>query len=176
MLILRAPCVSIDFGQVNVDRSHTSGLTLGDPVDLLTSQWRHADALIQLLDLFFNRKFQKIAKTSKNHRKSTIAPNAKIYIWKIIRKIQSIHLYWFHAYLSKLTWCLVHKKIKHLKGPFMSLKLESLIQNGSNPSGLSCISPTHPFCHVSCMHHIVAYCHALIMFRCVFCGRFCLQG
>ena len=25
-----------------------------------------------------------------------------------------------------------------------------------NPSGLSCISPIHSFCHVSCMHHIVA--------------------
>ena len=38
----------------------------------------------------------------------------------------------------------------------MSLKLESLIQNGSNPSSLSCISPIHSFCHVSCMHHILA--------------------
>ena len=53
VLILRAPCVSIDFGQVSVDRPHLSntqtspvsltcgphmsGLTLGDSVDLLTS-------------------------------------------------------------------------------------------------------------------------------------------
>ena len=111
-------------------------------------------------------KFQKIPQTSKNHSKSTITPNAKFYIWKMIRKIQSIHLYWFHAYLSKLTWCLVQNKIKHLEGPCMSLKLESLIQNGSNPSGFSCISPTHSYCHVSCMHHIVAHCLVMAMYRC----------
>ena len=84
----------------------------------------------------------------------------------MIRKIQSIHLYWFHACLSKLTYYLLQNKIKHFKGPFMSLKLESLIQNGSNPSGLSCISPTHPSCHVSCMHHIVAYCLVMFVYRC----------
>ena len=60
-------------------RDPMSGLTWTSSVDLLTSRLCHADALIQLLDLFFNRKFQKIAKTSKNHRKSTIAPNANIY-------------------------------------------------------------------------------------------------
>ena len=38
----------------------------------------------------------------------------------------------------------------------MNLEFESLIQISPNPSGLSCISPIHPFCHVSCMHHIVA--------------------
>ena len=84
----------------------------------------------------------------------------------MIRKIQSIHLYWFHACLNKLTCCLSQNKIKHLKGSFMSLKLESLIQNGSNPSGLSCISPIHSFCHVSCMHHIVAYCLVMFVYRC----------
>ena len=84
----------------------------------------------------------------------------------MIRKIQSIHLYWFHACLSKLTCCLVQNKIKHLKGALMSLKLESLVQNSSNPSGLSCISPIHSFCHVSCMHHIVAYCLVMFVYRC----------
>ena len=84
----------------------------------------------------------------------------------MIRKIQSIHLYWFHARLSKITYCLLQNKIKHFKMPFMSLKLESLIQNGSNPSGLSCISPIHSFCHVSCMHHVVAYCLVMIVYRC----------
>ena len=43
-----------------------------------------------------------------------------------------------------------------LIGPFINLEFESLIQNSPNPSGLSCTSPIHPFCHVSCMHHIVA--------------------
>ena len=58
----------------------------------------------------------------------------------------------------------------------MSLEFESLIQNGPNPSGLSCISPIHSFCHVSCMHHIVALCLVLIVLRCVHRGRFCLRG
>ena len=48
----------------------------------------------------------------------------------------------------------------------MSLEFESLIQNGSNPSGLSCISPIHSFFHVSCMHHIVALCLVLIVYGC----------
>ena len=74
----------------------------------------------------------------------------------MIRKIQSIHLYWFHACLSKLTCCLLQSKIKHFKGPFMSLKLESLVQNGSNPSGCSCISQTHSYCHVLACIIIVA--------------------
>ena len=84
----------------------------------------------------------------------------------MIRKIQSIHLYYFHACLNKLTCCLAQNKIKHFKGPHMSLELESLVQNDSNPSGLSCISPIHSFCHVSCMHHIVAYCLVMIVYRC----------
>ena len=84
----------------------------------------------------------------------------------MIRKIQSIHLYWFHACLSKLTYCLLQNKIKHFKGPVMSLKLESLVQISSNPSVLSCISPIHSFCHVSCMHHIVAYCLVMFVYRC----------
>ena len=84
----------------------------------------------------------------------------------MIRKIQYIHLYWFHACLSKLTCCLAQNKIKHLKGPLMSLKLESLVQNSSNTSGLSCISPIHSFYHVSCMHHIVAYCLVMFVYRC----------
>ena len=94
----------------------------------------------------------------------------------MIRKIQSIHLYWFHACLNKLTWCLVQNKLKHFKWPYMSLEIESLVQNGSNPSGLSCISPIHTSCHVSCRHHIFALCLMLIVFRCVLRGRFCLRG
>ena len=67
-------------------------------------------------------------------------------------------------YPSVLVSCMIKQvnllfytnKIRHYYGPFMNLEFESLIQNGPNPSGLSCISPTHPSCHVSCMHHIVA--------------------
>ena len=55
---------------------------------------------------------------------------------------------------------------KHFKGPCLSLKFESLIQIGSNPSGFSCISPTHSYCHVSCMHHIVAHCLVMLVYRC----------
>ena len=82
----------------------------------------------------------------------------------------------FHAWLNKLTWCLMQNKEKHFKRPCLSLKFESLIQICSNPSVLSCISPIHSFCHVSCMHHIVAYCHVMIVFCGVFRGRFCLRG
>ena len=60
----------------------------------------------------------------------------------------------------------MQNKIKHFKGPCMSLKFESLVQIGSNPSGLSCISPTHSYCHVSCMHHIVAHCLVMAVYRC----------
>ena len=55
---------------------------------------------------------------------------------------------------------------KHFKGPFMSLKFESLVQIDSNPSGFSCISPTHSYCHVSCMHYIVAHCLVIVVYRC----------
>ena len=111
-------------------------------------------------------KFQEITQTSKIHINSTVAPNQTNYIWKIIRKIQRIHLYWFHACLNKLTYCLLQNKLKHLKWSYMSLEIESLVQNGSNPYGLSCISPIHSFCHVSCMHHIVAYCLVMFVYRC----------
>ena len=84
----------------------------------------------------------------------------------MIRKIQSIHLYWFHACLNKLTCCLSQNKIKHLKWQLMSLNFESMVQISSNPSVLSCISPIHSFCHVSCMHHIVAYCLVMFVYRC----------
>ena len=74
----------------------------------------------------------------------------------MIRKIQSIHLYWFHACLNKLTCCLVQNMIKHYLRSQVSLNFESLVQNSSNPSYCSCISPTHSFYHVMIMHHIVA--------------------
>ena len=84
----------------------------------------------------------------------------------MIRKIQSIHLYCFHACLNKLTCCLVQNMIKHYLRSQMCLEFESLVQIGSNPSGLSCISPTHSYCHVSCMHHIVAHCLVMVVYRC----------
>ena len=85
----------------------------------------------------------------------------------MIRKIQSIHLYQFHACLNKLTCCLVQNMIKHYLRSQMSLNFESLVQNSSNPSGCSCISPTHSFCHVLIMHHIV---------HCIDCVSFCVAG
>ena len=60
-----------------------------------------------------------------------------------------------HASLNKLTCCLVQNMIKHYLRSQMSLNFESLVQNSSNPSGCSCISPTHSFYHVMIMHHIV---------------------
>ena len=111
-------------------------------------------------------KFQKLLQTSKIHINSTVAPNQTNYIWKMIRKIQSIHLYYFHAWSNKLNWCFKQNKEKHFKRPCLSLKFESLIQICSNPSGFSCISPTHSYCHVSCMHHIVAHCLVMVVYRC----------
>ena len=113
-----APCVSFDRADVVVDWAHLSatltspgsltsgphwsGLTWTGSVDLLRSAWRNADAVMHFLDLFLFKKFQKMFKTSKNQRNSTVTPNEIIYIWKIIRKIQSIHLYHFHACQTKL--------------------------------------------------------------------------
>ena len=34
------------------------------------------------------------------------------------------------------------------------------------PFWFSCISPTHSYCHVSCMHHIVAHCLVMVVYRC----------
>ena len=85
----------------------------------------------------------------------------------MIRNIQSIHLYWFHACLNKLTCCLVQNMIRHYLRSQMSLNFEPLVQNGSNPSGCSCISPTHSFCHVMIMHHIV---------HCIDCASFSVVG
>ena len=85
----------------------------------------------------------------------------------MMRKIQSIQLYWFHACLNKLTWCLVQNMIKHYLRSQMSLNFESLVQNSSNPSGCSCISPTHSFYHVMIMHHIV---------HCIDCVSFSVAG
>ena len=84
----------------------------------------------------------------------------------MIRKIQSIHLYLYHACLNKLTCCLVQNVIKHYLRSYMSLEFESLVQNGSNSPGHSCISPIHSFCHVSCMHHIVASRLVMFVYRC----------
>ena len=80
----------------------------------------------------------------------------------MIRKIQSIHLYYFHAWSNKLNWCFNQNKKRHFKRPYLNLKFESLIQICSNPTGFSCISPTHSYCHVPCMHHIVAYCLVML--------------
>ena len=84
----------------------------------------------------------------------------------MIRKIQSIHLYYFHAWSNKLNWCSKQNKEKHFKRPYLDLKFESLIQICSNPSGFSCISPTHSYCYVSRMHHIVAHCLVMVVYRC----------
>ena len=85
----------------------------------------------------------------------------------MIRKIHSIHLYWFNACLSKLTYCLMQNKIKHYLRSQMSLNFESLVQYSSNPSDCSCISPTHSFYHVMIMHHIV---------HCIDYVPFCVAG
>ena len=85
----------------------------------------------------------------------------------MIRKIQSIHLYRFHAWFNKLTCRLVQNMIKHYLRSQMSLNFESLVQNSSNPSGCSYVSPTHSFYHVMIMHHIV---------HCIDCVSFSIAG
>ena len=72
----------------------------------------------------------------------------------------------FSCMIKQVNLMLMQNKEKHFKGPCLSLKFESLIQTGSNPSGLSCISPTHSYCYVSCIHHIVAHCLVMVVYRC----------
>ena len=98
-------------------------------VDSLTSRWRQADAVIHFLDLKLTRKFQKMFQTSKNHRNSTVAQIEIIYIWKIIRKIQSIHLYHFHAWQTNLYMLYIWK---HTYGIFKSLFWSCIWTFGSN--------------------------------------------
>ena len=59
---------------------------------------------------------------------------------------------------------------------YFGLAFESLIQMNSNQSVLSCISQNTLILPCHCMHHIVSYCHVVIVFRCVLRGRFCLRG
>ena len=56
---------------------------------------------------------------------------------------------------------------KALTWAIYELGIESLIQNSPNPSGLSYISPIHPFYHVMIMHHIV---------HCIDCVSFSVAG
>ena len=71
----------------------------------------------------------------------------------------------FSCMIKQVKLMFKQNKEKHLKRPCLSLKFESLIQIGSNSSGLSCISPTHSYCYVSCMHHIVAHCLVMPVYR-----------
>jgi len=82
----------------------------------------------------------------------------------MIRKIQSIHLYYFHAWSNKLNWCFKQNKEKHFKRPCLNLKFESLIQICSNPSGFSCISPNTLI--LPCIMH-ASYCCTLFGDGCV---------
>ena len=59
---------------------------------------------------------------------------------------------------------------------YHGLSFESLIQMDSNQPILECISQNTPILPCHSTHHIVAYCHVMIVFRCVFRGRFCLRG
>ena len=72
----------------------------------------------------------------------------------------------FSCMIKQVKLMFKKNKEKHFKRPCLSLKFESLIQICSNPSGFSCISPTHSYFHVSCMHHIVAYCLVMFVHRC----------
>ena len=125
------------------------------------SLWCQADAVNDISGFKLNQEIQNIIYTSKLHNFYSVTPNWTNNIWKMIRKIQSIHLYHFHAWSNKLSWCFNQNKKRHFKRPYLNLEFESLIQICSNTSGFSCISPTHSYCHVSCMHHIVA--HYLVM-------------
>ena len=74
----------------------------------------------------------------KNYQKNPIFPSIQV-----------------SCMLNKLTCCLVQKDDKHYLRSQMSLNFESLVQDSSNPSGCSYISPTHSFYQVMIMHHIV---------------------
>ena len=72
----------------------------------------------------------------------------------------------FSCMIKQVKLMFKQNKEKHFKRPCLSLRFESLIQICSNHSGFSCISPTHSYCHVSCMHHIVAHCLVMLVYRC----------
>jgi hypothetical protein len=78
----------------------------------------------------------------------------------MIRKIQSIHLYCFHACLNKLTCCLVQNMIHHYLRSQMSLNFESLVQNSSTHLIVVIAQHTHFTMSWSC----IMLCIALIVF------------
>ena len=101
--------------------------------------------------------------TSKIHRNSTVAPNQTSYIWKMIRKIQSIHMYHFHACLSNL--CLLIRS-NQLNGIWVitygvwiwilySDQLHLIVL-------LVALAQSTAYCHDIIMHHNC--CIALIVF------------
>ena len=102
-----------------------------------------------------------MSKTSKIHRNSTVAQNEISYIWKIIRKIQSIHLYWFHACLNKLTCCLVQDMIRQYLRSQMSFNFEPLVQMAQTHLVVVALAQhTHFTMSWSC----ITLCIALIVF------------
>ena len=96
--------------------------------------------------------------TSEIHRNSTVAPNQIIYIRKIIRKIQSIHLCYFHAW--KINLYLLYKW-KHSNGILNAQTRVCIWTFGSNgplPNRmLNALAQRTSHTHAMIMHHIVAY-------------------
>ena len=100
---------------------------------------------------------QKMSKTSKNHRNSTVTPNEINYIWKMIRKIQGIHLYHFHAWLNNVCPLFWTKQINGIWNVLYGVWIWTF---GSNQLHLIwlivALAQSTAYCHVMIMHHIVA--------------------
>ena len=94
-------------------------------------------------------KFQKMFKTSKNHWKSTVTQNEINYIWKMIRKIQGIWIWHFHACLNNLTSLFSPKHDNALFEFIVWIWIWTLSSNQRNLSVASCIRPNHVIlpCH-----------------------------
>ena len=82
----------------------------------------------------------------------------------MIRKIQSIHLYYFHAWSNKLNWCFKQNKEKHFKRPYLNLEFESLIQICSNPSGLVALAQ---HTHIAMFHACIILLHIVWWWLCI---------
>ena len=80
----------------------------------------------------------------------------------MIRKIQSIHLYWFHACLNNLNLMFSEKHDKALFKFIVWVWRWTFSSKWLKPPCCSCISPTHSF--LRCHDHASYCCIALIVF------------
>ena len=106
--------------------------------------------------------------TSKIHRNSIVTPNEINYIWKMIRKIQPIHLYHLHACLNNLNLLYTTIWINGIWNVMYGVWIWILDSNQLHLTWLLvALAQTTSYCHVMSMHHIV---------HCIDCVSFSVAG